>query len=404
MTGPAKHLTFGGSTAHRWMVCHGSVGLVSTLPPQIESEHMARGTRAHALLEHLLRERSDDALIFEGLTLAGAAPPYDREDVEAVQVALDHVNGILEKYPDAIMWVEQRVTLFPDVGGTVDVMIYVPAMRLLFVVDYKHGAGHYVTEQAPQFKFYATCAVMTRDDLDVGTIFATVIQPRCWQGDPVRTAVYSVADLIAYSDDVEEAVTAAKGPSPAFVPGDQCDWCPAAHVCPAHRDSAFEVVTLPLNGDRAPVGEEIKIMLPPPGECRDPAVLAQTLPALAAIKSWVAAMEDVAFSEAMGGRKIPGHKLVAKRGTRKWTDEEAAEGLLSVEVGDEDDYAPRKLVSVAQAEKLLKGNKSAITALAAFVEKKSSGFKLVPETEPGDAVNPLELLALSGGSASDVIT
>jgi hypothetical protein len=57
---PGAHLTFGGSAAHRWLACPGSVVLCATLPPQRESEAMAEGTRAHALLEHCLREREDD--------------------------------------------------------------------------------------------------------------------------------------------------------------------------------------------------------------------------------------------------------------------------------------------------------------------------------------------------------
>lgn len=403
-TGPAKHLTFGGSTAHRWMRCAGSVRLCATLPPQPESEHMARGTRAHALLEHALRRGGGtDVTDFAGITVDSFNVPFEQEDVEAVQVAVDYVRDITATNPDAVMWVEQRVTLADDVGGTADVLIYVPSKRHLHVIDYKHGAGHYVTEHAPQFRFYATCAVMTRDDLDVGTIYATVIQPRCFAGDPVRTAVYGVADMITYADDVEAAVAAALAPDPAFVAGEWCDWCPAAPYCPAHRDDAFSVVTVPDGGARLPVGDEITIRLPPPGECRDPAVLAQTLPALGQIKAWVSAMEDAAYAEAMAGKHIPGHKLVAKRGTRKWIDEAAAAEVLAEKLGNARDHiwAEPKLKSVAQLEKLV--TKAEKNILAEFVEKKSSGLKLVAETEPGDPINPLELLAISGGSANDVI-
>lgn len=399
-TGPAAHLPFGGSTAHRWMRCAGSVSLCATLPPQPESEHMARGTRAHALLEHALGEELDSVLDWaNGHPVNIVTTPYDQEDVEAVQVALDYVNGILDASPDAQLFIEQRVNLHDDVGGTADVLIYVPSKRHLHVIDYKHGAGHYVTEHAPQFKFYATCAVLTRSDLDVGTIYATVIQPRCWQGadQPVRTAVYSPADLIMYSDDVDAAVELAKVPNPPFVAGEWCDWCQAAHVCPAHRDAAFQIVTLPEGGSPLPHGDEIVIKLPAPGECRDPAVLALTLPALGQMKAWIAAMEDIAYAEAMSGKHLPGYKLVPKRGTRQWIagQEGLAEHVLEDAGISPVYYAPRRTVSVAQAEKLLKGNKPAIQAMAAFVEKKSSGLKLVAETEPGEPVNPLELLAAS---------
>ena len=67
MTADKTHLTFGGSTAHRWLRCAGSVKLCATLPPQVENEHMAAGTRAHALLEMAVRERRDDVLDFDGV-------------------------------------------------------------------------------------------------------------------------------------------------------------------------------------------------------------------------------------------------------------------------------------------------------------------------------------------------
>jgi hypothetical protein len=66
-----------------------------------------------------------------------------------VQVILDHVYTILDSYPDAELAVEHRVHIpsqaVPDrMWGTTDVRIYVPSIRWLFVIDYKHGAGIFV--------------------------------------------------------------------------------------------------------------------------------------------------------------------------------------------------------------------------------------------------------------------
>jgi hypothetical protein len=384
-----KHLRFGGSSAERWLNCTGFVQLAETVPPQAENEYMAEGTRAHALLELAMREGRRIVFDFEDEKLNPNDPAFTADDVEAVQVAVDYCFDLLDKTPNSELYVERFVTADvagEPVGGTADVMIYDPNLQALHVIDYKHGRGKYVgAEDNKQMKLYAMCALFSFTDHPVKVIYTTIIQPRCATGDPVRTAVYGVADLISYSDEVDAAVIEATGPNPK---------CPCAHICPALRDAATEVVTLPDEAAfRAPVGDEIKLILPPPAQCRDPGVLATTLRSVVVLKAWLDAIEDTAHNMALAGIEIPGFKLVAKRATRKWEDPAKAEawfaGFAHVK---QDDYAPRKLLSVAQAEKLLKPiDKEAVTQMAAFVEKKSSGYNLVPLEAKGDAVNPLLL-------------
>ena len=398
MTTENKHLTFGGSTAHRWLRCAGSVKLCATLPPQIENEHMAAGTRAHALLELAVRERRETVLDFEDVSLRPGWPEFDRRTVEAVQVAVDYANSILARDPAHLLFVERQVTLSDDVGGTADVVIYLPATRTLHVIDYKNGVRYVEAEGNPQLKLYAAATLFGFTEAPVERIYGTIIQPNTFAGEPVRSAVYGPADLINYSDDVDEAVAAALGPAPAFVPGEeQCHWCPAGHVCPALRDKATAIVTLPpAGGDLLPIGDEIKLMLPPPGSCRDPQVLGMALQSAALLKLWVDAIEDAALSYAMAGNALPGFKLIEKRATRKWIDEEQAVSWLNGSTMlDEDEFAPRKLRSPKQVEDIVKadGGAAAVKALAAHVTTESSRLKLVPETAKGDAVNPLQLAA-----------
>lgn len=398
MTPDKTHLTFGGSTAHRWLRCAGSVKLCATLPPQAENEHMAAGTRAHALLEMAVRERRDDVLDFDGVSLQSHWPAFGLDDVAAVQAALDYINALLARDPGHMLFVERQVTLFADVGGTADVLIYLPATRALHVIDYKHGRRYVEAEGNPQLKLYAAAALFGFTEGPVETIHGTIIQPRAFAGEPIRTAVYGPADLISYSDDVDAAVAAALAPDPAFTAGEeQCHWCPAGHVCPALRDTATAVVALPPEaGERLPAGDEIKLILPPPGACRDAGTLALAMQAAGVLRTWIDAVEDAAVSLAMSGETLPGFKLVEKRPTRKWADEDVVrQWFAGSTMIDEDDYAPRKLVSPAQAEKLVKagGGKDGVKALAEHVVKESSGLKLVPETAKGDAINPLQLAA-----------
>lgn len=397
------HLTFGGSTAHRWLRCPGSVQLIATLPPQPENEYMAEGTRAHALLEGAVRSRSTDVMAFVGERGEPHWPPYTEDDCTAVQVALDYVNEMLDRHPDAIFWTERHVVLpqIADVGGTADILIYIPSLKHLHVIDYKHGRGSYVVADGnPQLQLYAACALFSMPELAVSAVYATIVQPRCQIGEPIRTAVYGPAELITFVDDVEAAVAAARTAEPPLVPGpEQCKWCPAAHICPAVRNAGIAPVDTglavpPGTGYTPPMGDDVLVRLPAPGTCRDPQALALTLEAGLVLRNWLDAIEDQAFNLAKGGQTIPGFKLVEKRATRKWADEDHAE-YAAKELGlPSDTYAPRKLLSVAQMEKALKPKgKDALAYIAKFVTKESSGLKLVPSSAPGEPVNPLHLEA-----------
>lgn len=400
------HLTFGGSSAHRWLACPGSARLCATLPPQVENEHMAAGTRAHALLELAVRERRESVLEFDGVSLQAGWPEFELDDVEAVQKAVDHINEILERHPDAIMWVERQFTLGEDIGGTADVVIYIPSLKLLVMIDYKHGRGKYVPETTPQMKLYAACVLFGLTDLPVERVDATIIQPRCQVGTPIRTAIYSPGDLIAFSDDVDAAVALARSEEPPFVPGgEQCHWCPAAEAgaCAALFNGAVAVPNQVTEWMDQRDLDPVFVTLPSTEAMRsNPAKLFDTLKVLPILQAWIDGVERAAEAHAAGTGYSPGFKFVDKQARRKWLDEEAARRWFAENTMlDEDEYAPRKLVSPAQGENLVKLNvgKDGVKAMAEHVVKQSSGLKLVPEDAKGDAVNPLAVAEAGFASA-----
>lgn len=406
MTDAKQHLTFGGSSAHRWLACPGSARLCATLPPQVENEHMAAGTRAHALLELAVRERRDSVLEFDGVSLQAGWPEFELDDVEAVQKALDHVNEILAKHPDAVMWVERQFTLGEDVGGTADVVIYIPSLKLLIVIDYKHGRGKYVPETTPQMKLYASCVLFGLTDYQIERVDATIIQPRCQVGEPIRTAIYSPGDLIAFSDDVDAAVALAITDAPELIPGEtQCHWCPAAMAaaCPALFREAVAVPNQAVEWAGSAPDDNVVVTLPSVEAMRrDPAKLFATLKVLPLLYAWGDGLEAAAEAIATGGGPTPGFKMVEKVARRKWQDEEAARAWFARNTMLEDDeFQPRKMLSVAQAEKVVKMNmgKDGVKAMAEHVVKQSSGLKLVPEDAKGDAVNPLAVAEAGFASA-----
>lgn len=393
-----KHLTFGGSSAYRWLRCAGSSALLATLPPQAANEYMQAGTRAHKLLEVAVSERRESVYDMEGVSIQEGWPAFIQDDVEAVQVALDYVNELLDKDPQHLLFVERQVVLSDDVGGTCDVMIYHPSTETLHVLDYKHGMRYVEAEGNPQLKLYAAAALFGFAEANVKAIHATIVQPRCFNGLPIRTAMYGPADLIVYSDEVDAAVAAARQPNAPLTPGkEQCHWCPAAHVCPALVGAG--VALLPTEGSHT------ILHLPAPEECTDPFKLAQTLEAICMLKLWIDGVEAQARSVALAGTALPGYKLVEKIARRAWADPAAAkEWIEQNTMLDADQYAPRKLAGIPAIEKLMnaEGGTEAVKKLAALVDKQSSGLNLVPVTAKGEPVNPLELVAL-GFAASVTI-
>lgn len=358
---------------------------------------MAEGTRAHALLEHCLREREDDALGYEGMSFQPGWPGYTEEDVEAVQVALDFVNGILEQHPDAVLHVEYSAALTEDVGGTADVVIWLPGPRLLHVIDYKHGRGKFVdVDQNPQVKLYAVSVLKQMPDIHPVAVITTIVQPRCPAGSPIRAATYSPASLMWFEDEVDDAVAKARQADwqSYLVPGErQCDWCPAASICPALQAAAAKGLEHLVQLD-APQGDTITVTFPRPGDLRSPVGLATALSIVPLLETWAGAIQEAAENAAKAGVEIPGYKLVEKRAMRKWADEDgvlawaAAQGLTLQEP---------KTLSPAQAEKVVKAalKQDGVAAMAAFVVKESSGVKLVAASAAGEPVDFARLGAAS---------
>lgn len=386
-----SHKTFGGSSAYRWLACPGSVRECAKRPPQAESPAMLEGTHAHALHELALKEGVRDVLSFVGEKLIERAVPFTLEDVEAVQTSISHFYSVLDGDPNAQLYVERQFEVLPDVGGTVDVAIYLPSTRTLVVGDYKHGRGHYVdVEGNPQPMLYALGALQNIEGLDIHRVDVTIAQPRCPEGAPIRTAVYSVGELVDFYMRVASAVEDARAPDAPLVPGEeQCHWCPAAADCPA-LVSVCEKLSV---ADPAGLGHTT-ITLPPVDRMRnDPQALADTLVAARLVEEWIDAVRAHAEAFALSGGTLPDHKLVWKRPSRKWINEEEAQKWL-LQSFPLDTVAPRALRSVASIEPLVRAlGKNTLAKFAELVDKKSSGLKLVHADDPGEPVNAAVALA-----------
>jgi hypothetical protein len=141
--------------------------------------------------------------------------------------------------------------------------------------------------------------------------------------------------------------------------GDHCRWCTAKPTCPMMTGAA----------DRA-----VKVKF----DALDKAQISIYLQQADMLDGWIADLRELAQRALDNGQVIPGYKLVAKRGTRKWLDEDKARAAL-IEAGLKDPDVTT-LVSPAVAEKKLKRLPDGLTVSV------SSGNTMAPDSDPRPAV------------------
>ena len=121
-----------------------------------------------------------------------------------------------------------------------------------------------------------------------------------------------------------------------------------------------------------------------PGLPYDAKALAETLDFLPILEGWIKNTREFAYGEAEKGEAIPSWKLVEKRATRKWRDEEVTVKFLPKLGVGLDQLFEKKLITPAAAEKLLTKEQRAL--LDELCVKESSGHTLVHASDKREAI------------------
>ena len=340
----------GGSTAKRVISCPASIDMVAKMPKLPSSKYADEGTLLHDAISQILDCKATDVIgmVYEGITLTQEL--YDDKIAVALS-ALDEID------PDKQMEfaVESSVNfgdLLPGVFGSADLLGRIGKKAI--VLDWKFGNGVAVeATENYQGMFYAAAAMRTPETAwvfeDVEEIEIIIVQPpmvKRWVTTPARIAMFEF-DLIA----------AVNGPRTKMATGDHCRWCAAKPTCPLVTGAV----------DRAHKVDLIRLDAEKIGEYLTQAELLQ---------SWIDDLQALALEMLEKNVKVPGWKLVAKRGTRQWIKDEYAVELLG------DKAYEKTLLSVAQAEKII-GKKKFPTGVSVSV---SSGSTLATEDDPRPAV------------------
>jgi len=396
---PTTHARLGASSSKRWMTCPGSVALSEGIPDST-SEFAQEGTAAHELAEMVLDAKiqgvESEPEEYIGETMQVDEDPdgtpvlilVTTDMADAVKVFTDYV---MERYrelkkedPNTKIYLERSFDLAPlnppePMWGTADVTIWCPKLKLLVVIDYKHGQGVVVevTENS-QVMMYGLGATVAQGTIPDG-VETTIVQPRAFHPDgPVRTYAFGRDRLIGFKGQLFAAAFATQQDNAPLVVGDHCKFCLAKPRCSAQREHAYELATVEF--DIVPEAE-LAAALPAPG-LLTPTEVAAIVSRGALVMDWLREIESHALTVMEGGGEIPGFKLVAGRSNRKWIDAEKAEKYLARQGLKKDERTTAKVISPAQAEKKMKALKKDPKRLEKHWEKPDGKPKLAPVDDP----------------------
>lgn len=375
----AEHSKLGASGSNRWMNCSGSVQLIEKIKAALNAKELiefnrpgepaSEGTVAHAVAAEALKEEKD-AWEFIGteITADGITFVVDQEMADGIQVHLDLVRRLMEKYAEqgARLYIEEGLSSFldPDAWGTSDTIIYVPGV-ILIVIDFKYGRYIIVEPDSSQNKEYGYLACEGFEDSDIENVELWITQPR---GPHPKGRVRSYATTRTeleewFIGEALPAMVATRDPKANLTTGTWCRFCPAnGEHCPALRGE-----TLNLNMDLEPgymTGEEL-------GALKQRG---------ASIKKYLEKLDEEAFKRLRIGEAVAGFKLVYKRANRIWKDK--AEAALEKALGTEA-YTDPQLLTPPNIEKLDGGKK--LVARWAF-SPKNKGLTIAPESDTREAV------------------
>lgn len=335
----------------------------------------------------------------------------------SINDALDYIwklyAEVNTEFGDAQMFVEVAIQVPCEAApgeadGHSDVSIYSAIGGILYVIDYKHGAGIAKdVKENKQAKQYAAGLVHgARSPVTAGSVHRVVlviVQPRAFHPDgDIREFETTPIMLMDYLWEMDAAIEAALQPDAPLNPDEQwCRFCDARSSCRALEKQALGRALInyeSVRDIRAPNLPDIKSL--------DVHRLAYILAAKPMIAMFLKGVEDHVEELIRTGYDVPGNKLVETHARREWfneTDEKDSVLKLAALIGCpvDDLYSlDRKPLTevegmIVAAFKQRVGRKQRKNAaedakrmFAYFTLKKSSGTTtVVPLDDPRPAVN-----------------
>ena len=399
---PDVHALLSASSSKQWLHCPPSVRLQENFPNE-SSVYAAEGTFAHEVCEYKVRKYLKERV------KRPQSEEFDTEEIEQItDVYAEFVISIIEQMKETgcepLAFVEERVDyshIAPSGFGTADMLIIgkdEQGRGILHVCDFKTGAGVFVdADHNSQMMLYAIGALAAYGFLyDIEIVRMSIIQPRL---DNLSTFECSRQELEEWGESIKPIAKLAYEGKGEQHPGNWCRFCRAKPVCKACADEALALCRedfLDLDaGAFDDTAEESDMTAPYEADTqtavfKQPGLipineLAEILPTLNRISSWIEAVFAFVSSEAINhGVPIPGYKVVEGRSKRIFTDTKAVVDT-AVQNGYTDLYK-QTLITLTEFEKMM-GKKKFNELLGQYVAKPPGKLALVPESDPREPVD-----------------
>lgn len=150
-----EHWSTGCSNAKRWVNCPGSKFAVDDRDP---GQAALRGTLGHSIVEQLLDGMSVELDEADQALLDDMTPDEKKNFVDKVMTCFDFVQEWRQKADVCLLEQKIKSDRIPNHGGTVDVILYFEAERLLWVVDFKFGSTPVIAKENYQIAAYINLA------------------------------------------------------------------------------------------------------------------------------------------------------------------------------------------------------------------------------------------------------
>lgn len=243
---------FSPSSAKAWRLCPAYAiikahGRVIQQKPHVNT---SMGTLTHGAAEAMLRGEIENCREWLGRKLDAAT--FGEINAREGNGYVAYVHGILQDYPDAVMFIEKRLWFSRLIGvnlgeafGSGDCLIYIPSLRKLMVIDLKTGAIEVEVENNDQLMIYGAAAwsyFKMIGPIDVVEMVVYQRKPISWEASPEYLMAY-MRSLRTPAQQIKQGaaifVKTGNIPTRFYVPGpSQCQWCPVID-CPHHTKNKF---------------------------------------------------------------------------------------------------------------------------------------------------------------------
>jgi hypothetical protein len=309
------------------------------------------GTLCHEYMEAYLKGQDTAAIVARM-----KSTKYDQKQAveEAARQVGEYLEGLMMVHGESQeIELEVRATLSedPSVYGTVDCVFWFDATSHLVVLDYKFGIGEVSPMDNDQLRMYGS---MLLSRYNAKTIELAICQPRT--DKRVKTHTYTRTILDLWKQNVLlPGIEAARSPNAMLIPGAiQCKWCRRGkYGCEAASSAFVDLLGPELEAPQPPKSKAALKEISGTYGAMSTEELKKYADALPWLKVALANIEEAITNRMLDGEEIEGHKLVNAVTRRRWLDEDKASSFLQRKGLKETDRYTKKLITPAQAEKLL---------------------------------------------------